>query len=339
VHRTVLTVFLLLLYPLTASAVVVIDQITHGFDAAIGRHAVGPPGRTDQRLAQTFTAGLDGRLVEIEMPLTCQSPGGGTLILDIVELSGDLPGTRIVSRTMLSGLTFVPSHFPSSWHRMTLDTPVRVRPGDRFAIVLSNLTGECALERGVVGNYYSRGEGFFTNNDEPPGTWARLSDRPSINFDYPFVTHVDVPVSTDCHVSGFGMIPIPNFTNVCRCLADPGLREMRCALLNPAFFMIRRFPFPLKENEPFKISWTLVALGTLHGTIEVTDQLPPEFKTQFKPPLIFQASQLPPGGSVTLSYDAVAFGGKKNKFKIDSIIRLPLEKEEGTMRTTIEVQP
>jgi hypothetical protein len=66
---------------------------------------------------------------------------------------------------------------------------------------------------------------------------------------------------------------VPSWLPVCRCLQDQGLREFRCALFHPDFFLFRGTPWPLKPEEKYNVKWTLVPLGQLKGVLEVSEGL------------------------------------------------------------------
>lgn len=118
------------------------------------------------------------------------------------------------------------------------------------------------------------------------------------------------------------------------CLQDEGLREFRCALFHPDFFLFRRTPWPLKPEEKYNVKWTLVPLSQLQGVLEVSEGL------GFKGPLTFFVDQLPPGESVTLEYQAEA--RKAGEYKVESTIvftKAGQKPETGKIRTVLEVGP
>jgi hypothetical protein len=295
---------------------------------------------SEQKLAQIVTVGLAGPLVQIQLPVGCES---GTLIVEIVELDGDFPGTRILGGARVPAAD-LPLVLPAMFVPIDLDRGIRMSVGDRFAIVLRNETGHCGLATSTDGDTYSAGKGFWDARPSPPG-WRPLSDFASY-FDHPFKTVVDVPGrppdpgrrSNLCSVIGFGTTFLPDWAPVCRCLQDASLREGRCGLLHPSVYMFRRVPGPIAAGQPFKVRWTVMPLAPLTGVLTLREALPPGFQSPVNP-LMFPVGQIPPGASLTLEYTAVA-GKNMGDFDVNTQITLfPANQkpEDGMMKTIIEV--
>ncbi|HEX5748496.1 MAG TPA: hypothetical protein VFZ09_19815 [Archangium sp.] len=125
-------------------------------------------GESEQKLAQVVTAGSDGYLGEVALPVSCAS---GELRVEIRGVQGELPdGTLLASRTVPS--TGLPSS--DEFTRIAFPEPVALSAGTRFAIVLSS-SGDCGLRQGPVGNPYPGGDGFFDSRPNAPGEWVPLS--------------------------------------------------------------------------------------------------------------------------------------------------------------------
>jgi hypothetical protein len=81
---------------------------------------------------------------------------------------------------------------------------------------------------------------------------------------------------TSCTVIGAagapGATPLPFGSElpICRCLRDAGARELRCGILHPDFFALRRIPFPLPAGQPFTERWEFLALTQLDGPVKLT---------------------------------------------------------------------
>lgn len=332
VHR----IWLFLILASTANAGIVLDQQQPLIEPAHVTRAIG--GASEQQLAQTVTAGISGRLVEVHVPVAC---GSGEVILEISGLSASgAPGAPTFARELRPAGEFAPVADPPVFHRFVLDPAPRFDAGDRFTILLRDNTGACEMWLSPTGDAYPRGDGWFINNVPPTTDWTRNADTPEPFQDFPFRTFVDdtpAPVhhpSPPCIVTGFGTGFVPGGLPVCRCLQDQGLRELRCALFHPDFFLFRRTPWPLKPEEKYNVKWTLVPLGQLKGVLEVSEEL------GFKGPLTFFVDQLPPGQSVTLEYPAQA--GKAGQYKVESTIvftKPGQQPETGKIRTVLEVAP
>lgn len=321
--------------PLSAGRIV--DQQQPGIDLESGTLGIG--GDVQQRLAQSITAGVDGRLAEIQLPIACfPVPAAGTLILEIVELDDGVPSNRVLSRVEVAGTAF-PEPSEPEFRSIALTSPVPMLVGQRFAITLANPTGECWLSRGTSGDPYPPGEGFFTNlNDDPD--WILMKSRPEPSKDLVFKTVVDVP---DAGGSGeFGLctvrgledpVPIPSFTPLCRCLEDDALQEQRCALVLPSMILVRRIPLPIQAGAPITVQWTLMPLERLVSEVRVEDLLPDDFLSTSSR-LLFATKELEPGQSLTLKYDAVG-GFSQGQFEMKSSIHLG--SQDGSMDTVLEV--
>jgi hypothetical protein len=319
-----------------AEASVVVDQQA-AYGSGVPPIVIGGPRQ--QIVAQTVTAGLTGSLTQVEIGVGCES---GTLAIEIVDLEpgrGVVPGTVVRSRTTIDA-ALVPN--PPEARTFTLDRAVTIAAGHRFAIVLRNETGSCGALKGPSGDSYPDGEGFFRSAAGPPDAWLQFLDF-GTSGDLGFRTMVDVPAgggrSGPCVVNGFAT-PFPNFIPVCRCLEDQGLRDQRCALFGPSFFLFRNLPFPIRAGQPFTVKWTLVAFAPMKGVVELAEKLPAGFQSSLTGPLVFFVDQLPAGKSITLEYKAVA-GSKPGQFKVDTVVTFPgnQKSDDGRLQTVIEVAP
>jgi hypothetical protein len=245
--------------------------------AAGPTYAVG--GSSDQKLAQSFTVGLEGALTEIHLPVSCSS---GELIVEIQSLDS---GGRPSGRTVASGRVPARDIGPplSNFRPISLEEPLDVLPGQHYAIIISNPTGTCGMLQGPEGNSYGGGTGFFDARPNRPG-WIGFKGGPGSPDqpqDLPFKTVVDTTVSSMAAAPAiengcFGMtasgtfpLPFDRDLPICNCLSDPVLNEWRCRLLHPDFFIIRRIPFPLNAGGPFTEEWAFTPLTELDGAVSV----------------------------------------------------------------------
>jgi hypothetical protein len=141
-------------------------------------------GASEQKLAQTFTVGIDGRLAGVGIPVGgCQ---GGVLEIEVQGLGADgLPDgvTRVRKSIDTAGL---PSPVPASFVEIRLPRRLAVAAGDTLAVVLSNETGSCGLAQSPDGDTYTAGRAFFDARPNPPG-WLPLAPPAD---DLPFQTVV-----------------------------------------------------------------------------------------------------------------------------------------------------
>jgi hypothetical protein len=162
------------------AAVRMIDQSSPPDAAPIPfTHAVGGPA--DQVISQTVTAGVDGRLWEVRVPIGCDS---GALILEIRDLSVDLPGPTVLYQREYRIRDF-PTPVTDDFRTLRiLGPPVRLSAGDTYTISLSNPTGSCGIWPGPVGDPYPAGAGWADPNDGPIVPISLGTGRDDI----PFVT-------------------------------------------------------------------------------------------------------------------------------------------------------
>ena len=137
---------------------------------------------TEQRVAQTITAGENGRLLGVFLDVGCLT---GRLRIEIRDVVGDLPGDMMLARSTFRAEEVTPEvdgvfqYFRTNGPKLVL--------GDRFSIVLSNPGGLCVISQGPEGNPYPGGNGFRGGPMDPPEwTPADLFGR----LDFPFMTVV-----------------------------------------------------------------------------------------------------------------------------------------------------
>lgn len=338
--------------PMMASAARVVDQRQDAFDLTFAPLEIGGP--FDKRLAQTFTVGIEGVPIEVELPVQCDS---GILIVEIFESDGGAPVTTGLWDRGLIEASSAPPVDPPEFRSIPLEElppppgsrfapgspSFFARVGDRFVMVLSNPTGRCTMPRGVAVDPYTRGHGFFDERPLPRG-WLRLDGNIEPSDDLPFRTVMDAdPPAPPCNLVGVGPVStIPDFLPVCRCLEDESLAEQLCTLLHPSFFLIRRIPWPIPQGETFRVSWTLIPLSDLTGEIELKEALPKDLQASLKKPLVFRADHVKPGGSMTLEYKAVALMGKGGTLEVNTVISatsLGQKPDVQHIRSLIEVAP
>lgn len=257
-----------------AQAAEVVDQSQTMIDAGSGLLGIG--GDSEQKLAQSFTAGVTGTMVAIRAPII--GCAGGDLVLEVrLAGAGGAPDGALLNSTRVA-----PSSVPvtgAAFHEMRLNATVAIRRGVKYAYTLRMdpvaSTSNCNYVHSAVGDLYADGEHFFDSRPNPPG-WVAASAVPEPRLDLAFETIVDTgspaPVASgDCYIPGgaAGMAPIPDFLPVCRCLRDAGLREFRCALLNPDFFAIRRIPWPIPFGAPYRETWEVLPMTKLSDAVRI----------------------------------------------------------------------
>jgi hypothetical protein len=165
---------------------VVIDQLQPVIDITVGGAAIG--GASEQQLAQTVTVGLDGTLLGVFLPVACNS---GRLVVEIRTLNGNTPGDFVVAQGSVDAVS-LPSIIPPVFRLIQIGADLPVARGDRFAVVLQNVTGSCGIFRGPLGDSYGSGEGFFQALPNPLGIWVPFSETET-RLDLPFMTLMQLP--------------------------------------------------------------------------------------------------------------------------------------------------
>ena len=166
-----------------APPALLIDQQQPLIDAAEFTMAVG--GFSEQKLAQTFIVGLDGRFAGVNFAIGCADG-----VLE-VEIQGTLPtgepdGVTLVRRSFRADS--LPAVVPASFEELRLPRRLAVSPGERLAVVLSNATGTCGVASSPDGDTYLAGRAYFDARPNPPG-WLPFFPL-SPEDDLPFQTVV-----------------------------------------------------------------------------------------------------------------------------------------------------
>jgi len=264
-----------------AAATVVLDQQQPVFDAAPGSYDLG--GDSEQKLAQTVTAGRRGALVQVDLPVVCGE--GATLVVKITRLdAAGQPGSRVLSTTRVPASDLFATD-PPTFRSIVLSHPPFMGSGDTYAIVIEAEGATCGLYQGSIGETYAGGSGFYDARPALPG-WHALDEHRGTPYDLPFKTWVDLPsraTSGFCtippvlpHPGGPApvIVPIPAWVPLCRCLADRGLREARCGLFLPDLFLVREL-LPPMQGRPAEIRWTALPLTDHPEVPNILESPPP----------------------------------------------------------------
>lgn len=254
-----------------ASAAEIVDQSQPLID--ISRGFLGVGGDNEQKLAQTFIAGVTGDLVALRLPV--MGCGRGDLVLDVRVAGPDGgPDGAILNTTRID-----PALVPvagAALHEFRLSAPVRLRASARYAFTfrMDPRTASCNYAHSPLGDdLYADGEYFFESISNPPGWVTSVSTGGESDLAFQTVVETGTGPTADrsCLIPGApgGGLPIPESLPVCRCLRDGGLREMRCALLHPDFFAIRRTPWPIDLGRPYTETWEVLPLTKLPAPVNV----------------------------------------------------------------------
>jgi hypothetical protein len=196
----------LALGPATLGATPVLDQ---SFDAVAVGSIGGINVESDEQLAQTFTVGVSGRLVDVEVQarVSTVSPPSGDLHLDIRPTVGGVPveGDALILASVTIPAADVPPFVPFTGVFVSVDLrpfSLNVTSGEVLAIVLRQFgTGSYVWLAQVepFGETYANGAGYgYSRRFEP--TWGRLLPE----TDFGFRTYV-VPEPDTLALLGLGL--------------------------------------------------------------------------------------------------------------------------------------
>jgi hypothetical protein len=182
-----------LIPPRAAEAAPLLDQQQTGI---VTNATLTMGGESAQRIAQTVTAGREGALVRVDLPVLCA--GAADLIIEIRDVTtSGLPGATIKSTTTITGTTIPAFSGSPTMRQFTLAMSVPLTVGERFAIVLRSTgtiaaTDSCGIYRGPVGDTYTGGDTYFENTLSP--SWTCVCVHPGQMRDVPFRTWVEPTV-------------------------------------------------------------------------------------------------------------------------------------------------
>jgi hypothetical protein len=146
-------------------------------------------GNDVQSVAQTFTAGISGKLDRVDLNLS-KSGSPGALTVEIRTLSGSDPGTTVLASASVpaSAVGGSPANIP-----VTFGVPTTVAAGTQYAIVaLNSTTGVPDVygwQSSVAPNPYTAGAGF-TAVAPASTSWTLLAAA-----DLAFATYVTPPLA------------------------------------------------------------------------------------------------------------------------------------------------
>lgn len=255
-YRPVLFLFLVLAPPVSAG--VVLDQYQNLWNTVATLPIGGP---TDQKLAQTFEAGMTGSLDHVQLIFTCEPDSIGPFTVEIRSVGADgLPDGGALGSVDLdsSTLNLVPPQL-----RDVVIPGVELVAGTRYAIVMrATDKAECLASEGPIegGSFgYPRSSGYFDARPNPPG-WMQFEPQ---SRDLPFYTYmrvVDLTGPLYCEFEDAIGQPndwLPNHVPICGCLSDRTSRVNRCWFSFPGVSLWR-------EIEPFagrphgRLRWNVI---------------------------------------------------------------------------------
>jgi len=171
--------------------------------------------------AQTFTAGIGGRLDQVDVAVGKSSASVQPLVVELRAVTGGQPTGPVLASTTEPAASFPLATFPSAFTSVTFAAPAVVAAGTQYAIVLK--TASCGFSNcfnwatGPVGSSYAAGSGF--QSSDSGATWTPLNAFGSLDFTFKtYVASVPTAVA-DCKRGGWKTFTSPRFKNQGQCVA------------------------------------------------------------------------------------------------------------------------
>lgn len=119
----------------------------------------------NQEFAQMFTVYDTGYATHVMLPLNCLTSPMPTLRVTIQQVRYGLPNGRVLASQDVPG--YVMDTYPTSTNDLGLrmvrfDKPAYLKPGT-YAFTLSGIGGLCQLWYGPLGNPYTGGDAYLSN--------------------------------------------------------------------------------------------------------------------------------------------------------------------------------
>ncbi len=192
-------------------------------------------------VAQTFTVGLSGDLVQIDLALDCKSGGDVFLSLYSQNPPGSSDQWQLVHAVTRRAASFPENGgaWPDYQGVRVPATPVLA--GDHLMWVLEHSGDGCRYGFAPVGRYPDGKMGTFVG-----GNLLEFADT---GYDMAFATYVSVPDdNTLCRFDLYGRPSgrIPAWVPVCGCLSDIDANALQCRFDLPELVLFREIP--LFEN-------------------------------------------------------------------------------------------
>jgi hypothetical protein len=168
--------------------------------------------------AQTFTAGLSGRLDQVDLAVTRAGASAATpLNVEIRTVAAGLPTSVVLGSTTVPTASFPVGSLPNAFVSVPLPAPVPVSAGTQYAVVLSSANcgfANCFNWNISLGtNPYPSGAAFFSQSGAP--------FAPFTASDFAFKTYVaQAPTAkAQCKRGGWRQFTSPRFKNQGQCIA------------------------------------------------------------------------------------------------------------------------
>jgi len=271
---------------LPAHAAPVVDQEQPNFSSPLQTMPID--GGKYLAYQQHFTAGVTSDLIGVRLAIGNCADSNVTVNIYYREEDGSAYSVEIGSSSH-PGMDLTAA--PATLTEFLVSTPIPITTGRKYSVYYST-DKYCETAAAPAGDPYSGGEGYGTVDVTYPDPAASdvhiLPLLDSFLFpgygaeDLVFQTLVESgppppapplaagPSCTITPAGGGAPVDIDYYAPICRCLSDRTLLELRCAILHPDFFAIRRIPLPLTPGKPYEEIWQILPYTKLDGPINFT---------------------------------------------------------------------
>ena len=171
--------------------------------------------------AQTFTAGIGGRLDQVDIAVSRAGASTQPLQVEIRAVTGGAPSNAAALSSATVAAASIPLSSNPGFVSVPFASPAQVTAGTQYAIVVSSAA--CGFVNcyvwgaGPSGSSYAAGSGF--QSPDSGATWPPLNAFGSM--DLTFKTYVaSVPTAAaDCKRGGWKTFTSPTFKNQGQCVA------------------------------------------------------------------------------------------------------------------------
>jgi VCBS repeat-containing protein len=201
--------------PAAAQGAPVQDQSMETFSGLA--YVLGTQGTATESLAQTFTAGLSGPLVKVELHLSKLNifdnpPPEAPLTVEIRTVSAGDPTTTVLATATIPW-SAIPIPQEPAWVPAEFAVPTTVVAGTQYAIVAYTDSGYAWSAANETSDHYTAGSRRLNFSSPPSTTWT-LGCGGGCTPDMAFRTFVDVPsppvaVADAYNVVGGGTLTVP----------------------------------------------------------------------------------------------------------------------------------
>lgn len=191
--------------------------------------------RGDIHNGQTFTAGISGSLVQVDLGISVECVRGNDLTVQIQNVTGAVPNGQVLATTAVSESSIPVQGWATDWVSVSFSPAATVAAGTKYAIVISTPeANDCpdpyappdfSSDFGFPYAYHWSGAGWSGNDLYPGGGVVESGDGGAnwgaFDGDFMFRTYVGDAAPPDTDTDG-----IPDSSDNCPSVANPGQADL-----------------------------------------------------------------------------------------------------------------